>query len=106
MRLEFGLVVGDFGQRHLGLDHQLATACRIGAVDARALAGQSAGHVTHVFLGHVHVEVDDGFEQQRARLADRVEEGLLAGGDEGDFLGIDRYGYLPSSRPRAHPASG
>src|SRR5690606_19664611 len=42
-RLQFVGVVADLGQRHLRLDQQLAAALRVGAVDARALAGQAAG---------------------------------------------------------------
>ena len=42
-----------------------------------------------MLLGRIDLQLDDRLEHLRPRLADRVEEGLLAGGDERDFLAVD-----------------
>ena len=54
------------------------------------LPSEPAGDVAHVRVGHEHVEVDDRLEHLRLGLRDRVEKRFLAGGDERDFLRIDR----------------
>ena len=41
-------------------------------------------------FGRVDLQVDDRLEHLRPRLGDRVQERLLAGGDERDFLAVDR----------------
>ena len=41
-------------------------------------------------LGRDDLDVDDRLEHDRPRLDDRVEERLAPGGDERDFLGVDR----------------
>src|SRR6185312_14326280 len=89
-RLQLGLVIGDFRQWYLRLDDDFAAAQRVGAADARALAGEAAGDVAHVRIRHEYFQIDDRLEHLRFGLGDRFDERLLAGADEGDFLGIDR----------------
>ena len=51
---------------------------------------QVAGDVAGVALGTDDLDADDRLQHDRPRLLDRVEERLLAGGDERDFLRVDR----------------
>src|SRR5690606_13274172 len=89
-RLQFGGVAVEFGERDLGPDHDVAVARGVGAVDARTLAGKAGVDVSHVRLGRLHLQGDDGLEHLGPGLGDRIQERLAAGGDEGDFLAVHR----------------
>src|SRR5690606_33495037 len=87
--LEFGGVAFQLRQRHLRLHHDVPAAHRIGAADARPLGGETAADVAHVLFGRRHFQVHDRLEYLRPGPGNSVQEGLLAGRDEGDLLAVD-----------------
>src|ERR1700674_5203924 len=53
------------------------------------MAGEPPRDVAHPLFGRHDLDVDDWLEDDRARLGERVEECLAAGGHEGDVLRVN-----------------
>ena len=71
------------------------------------LAGQVAGDVADAAFRRGDLDVDDRLEHdRRAPCAIASMNALLAGGDEGDFLGVDRVVLAVVDDRRARPAAG
>src|SRR3546814_7175775 len=74
-----------FRSWHLVTDQDFATAADVGAVDTCAFAGEGAGDVAGLAVGHHHLQFHDRFKQLWPALVDGIDKGLAAGSDEGEI---------------------